>query len=165
MYKNIFLDSLEWMDFLECYMKSFNGFKEYNKRSCIKTNLITSIGFILIATAFFICYVSVLLVKKDEIAKADSGLGYVFLFAFGFLIISFMLIITTMVVPMFINIYDKYLDNLKSLIGLWLCNLMFIFFMSFNFENLIKYILFGMLASLVILSCKYYYIKRRERGI
>lgn len=146
-------------------MKSFNGFKEYNKRSCIKTNLITSIGFILIATAFFICYVSVLLVKKDEIAKADSGLGYVFLFAFGFLIISFMLIITTMVVPMFINIYDKYLDNLKSLIGLWLCNLMFIFFMSFNFENLIKYILFGMLASLVILSCKYYYIKRRERGI
>ncbi|MHC1685223.1 MAG: hypothetical protein AB6733_20180 [Clostridiaceae bacterium] len=141
-------------------MKSFNNFKEYNKKSCIKTNIITSSIFIAIALISFILFYTIVSFSSEVVNKSN-GFGDLAIIAFGILIINFILVVITILAPLFISIYKEYIDNLKALSGLWICNLIFGFFMNYISTYFVKLILLGVVISLGALTLKYIYIKRK----
>lgn len=150
-------------------MKSFSNFKDYSRKRCIKTNLITASVFIIavllmtVVLFMFFIWEMIMDINGDVIVNDSNSFGSVIVFALGFFIMNIIMIIITILTPMFIDIYEHYLDNLKSLAGLGVCNLIFIYFISKVSSYFIKYILFSMVASLVILSCKYIFIKMKLR--
>lgn len=141
-------------------VRNFNNFKEYNKKSFIKTNIITSSIFIAIALVSFILFYTIVSFSS-EVADKTNGFGDLAIIAFGTLIINFILVIITALTPLFTSIYEGYLDNLKALSGLWICNLIFGFFMNYVSTYFVKLILIGVVISLGALTLKYIYIKRK----
>jgi|GEM_PF-6989446 len=138
------------------------AFTEYSKKSCVKNNLISLISFITITT---LTIISLLVIPKifppSKEAFADLGQFIMILF------LSFVvMIIASLVIPLFISIYKDFKDNIKSLVTLWLYNLtasIFIFALA-RFTMLpLVYFLLTMIGPLVILYFRYISIKKRVK--
>ena len=90
--------------------------------------------------------------------ESSNGMSdLVLIVTFLFLSIILM-IITTIVIPLFMKVYQRFIDNLKSLITLWTCSILtsislFNLFQSYKFP--IIYLLLTILGSLLSLIFKY----------
>lgn len=138
------------------------GFTEYSKKNCVKNNLISLISFVII---IILTIISLFVIPKifppSKEAFADLGQFIMILF------LSFVvMIIASLVIPLFISIYKDFKDNIKSLVTLWLYNLtasIFIFaLVRFTMLPLV-YFLLTMIGPLVILYFRYISIKKRVK--
>lgn len=142
-------------------MKNFNGFVEYSKKSCVKNNLIGLSIFILVVV-FMIILLNTQTNFSDDM---DNGMGAVAAIAIAFFLFILVTIITSISIPLFIDIYSKFTNNIKSLITLWSCDLIIslrLIFLSKDYTYSIIYLLFTILGSGISLTCKYLYIKKMK---
>ena len=105
-------------------------FNEFNKEECIKNNVKTVVFFIVI---LFICVVSdiaLFKVSQPYMQRLDNmfaDLVAIVMFLFMTLLI---LIIYSFIVTLKIRVYKNILDNIKSFIGLIICNGIVAIFLS-----------------------------------
>lgn len=120
-------------------------FKEYSPLLCVKINLFTAIGLFIL----FIC--SKLLMGKfqnDALASVnvlsiDNGAGaMIAIIIFGGLL-GILLVSCSILLPLIIPLFSIFIDNLKSLIGLVICNfgIGYILFLNFTLQLALYYFL------------------------
>lgn len=137
------------------------GFIEFNKRDCIKNNLISS-SVLIFSSLFSVIISSVVFIIDD--ADLNNPLHYIYIISLLKLISTLISIIASLTAPLLVSIYKNFLDNIKSLSGLWLCSIILgIVSLSQNNINInffIFYIFFVVFGSSFILICKYLLIKK-----
>lgn len=136
-------------------MKKTSSFIEYSKKSCIRNNFMSFIIFISMMIFSFLLFILLGNFYPYESSNGMSDLALIVTFLFLSIIL---MIITTIVIPLFMKVYQRFIDNLKSLITLWTCSILtsislFNLFQSYKFP--IIYLLLTILGSLASLTFKY----------
>lgn len=137
-------------------MRKNPTFIEYNKKSCIRNNLMSLIIFVSI---MILSYFSFDL--SDSIYKSNpsNGMSNLVVLVLLLYLSIVLLIITTIVTPLFMKIYKEFTNNLKSFITLWTCSILisislFNLFQSYMFSMI--YLLATILGSLASLTFKWH---------
>jgi hypothetical protein len=142
-----------------------HSFTEYSKKGCIQNNMIALISFAII-TALIVFLLSTIPGKyasQPNNGFADLAAVIMILFS-GFIL----MIITSLIIPLFISVYSEFKDNLKSLIVLLGYNLLVLVFLLAaipNFIFIIIYFSLTILAPLGILYLRYKNIKKKLNNI
>jgi hypothetical protein len=136
-------------------MKSFKVFIEFNKRNCIKNNLITSSIFIALAVVFILGFII------SIAGMQDSALGPIYwLLLLG---VSIVYMIFPIVIPLFIRVYSNFKYNLTSLIGIWLCSLtgaLRLLHSNNDYKGFAGLMLFYIFCPVPALFLKYFVVKK-----
>lgn len=138
-----------------------NKFIDFNKTNCITNNLLSSSILILSYLSVIIFSSIIFLAKNNHAFNSFKFIKMLALLKFFSLLIAAM---SSIISPLFIYIYDRFLYNIKSLSGLWLCTIILSLVALqqryINFTFFILYILFSILGSSFTLTCKYLILKR-----
>ncbi|MHC1685224.1 MAG: hypothetical protein AB6733_20185 [Clostridiaceae bacterium] len=148
-------------------MNLFREFKEFGIGKCILNNLIVVLVFCKISVVIWFASVICYGVKYFF----ESGFFGAIVGAIGGGIISLGLVIflssllTAIISVPFMSIFRNYFINIISIIVPLLVNFYMLAVMYEDAFGFRKYIILSMVVFLVSITFKYFYIKRRERGI
>lgn len=136
-------------------------FKEYSSLLCVKINLFTA--FILFV--LFIC--SKLFIEKFQndalvtVNDLDNGAGAMMAIVLIGGLVGMLLISCSILLPLIIPLFSNFKDNLKSLIGIVLCNFGISYFLLLNFTLQLA-LCFFLLALVGTYFSMYFRYKKRN---
>lgn len=140
------------------------NFISYDKKRSIKINLITS-GIYILLTVLGSGFIDLI---SDIEQRKLSGTDYPGVVFLAMLVIMMLLLLITLIMysvflPLFLKLHSNYIDNVKNLIGILICNgsvaLFFIRFAKFKF--VLSYVLIVILGLFLTLTLKYNLIKKK----
>mgnify|MGYP003531534945 FL=1 len=142
-------------------------FKEYSALLCVKINLFTA--FILLI--LFIC--SKLFMEDfqndvlDSVKDLDNAAGAMVAIVLVGGLVGILLISYSMLVPLIIPLFNNFNDNLKSLIGLVICNLgiSYVLFSNFTLQLGLLYFLTVSVGMYFLLYLRYWKQKDTEMNM
>lgn len=136
-------------------------FKEYSPLLCVKINLFTA--FILFV--LFIC--SKLFIEKFQndalvtVNDLDNGAGAMMAIVLIGGLVGMLLISCSILLPLIIPLFSNFKDNLKSLIGIVICNFGISYFLLLNFTLQLA-LCFFLLALVGTYFSMYFRYKKRN---
>lgn len=136
-------------------------FKEYSSLLCVKINLFTA--FILFV--LFIC--SKLFIEKFQndalvtVNDLDNGAGAMMAIVLIVGLVGMLLISCSILLPLIIPLFSNFKDNLKSLIGIVICNFGISYFLLLNFTLQLA-LCFFLLALVGTYFSMYFRYKKRN---
>ena len=141
--------------------------KEYSPLLCVKINLFT--GFILFI--LFIC--SKLFMEDfqndvlDSVKDLDNAAGAMVAIVLVGGLVGILLISYSMLVPLIIPLFNNFNDNLKSLIGLVICNLgiSYVLFSNFTLQLGLLYFLTVSVGMYFLMYLRYWKRKDAEMNV
>jgi hypothetical protein len=142
-------------------------FIKYDFRLCLKTNLITSSIFIVSLIVIYFINRLMFIIEDRNFQKStlDNGSSLILVMILGFFLLNAIMIIYSIVVPIFIDIYEKFYENFKSLIGVSICNIFLTWFIYFLFRGAVfalVYIVLSIGGMLISLTIRYELIKGKQ---
>lgn len=111
------------------------SFIEFNHICCLKINLMSTFAFIIMfgLSFFFMKDMSSQSLQALDSLEVDNGLGaLMFILILGF-IVGFIWVVFSLAIPAFIPLFIRFSDNIKSIVGLLLCNVGTTAFLYLNF--------------------------------
>ncbi len=134
----------------------------YDKKRTVKINLITSAIYILIIG---ICAGAAALISKSADRSYNDGWGYLGLILLVIFAILFILILYTVLLPLFLKLHNNYIDNLKNLVGVFVCNAVITVFMwnSFGYKFALAFIATDIFGMLLTLTLKHRNIEKKSK--
>ncbi|WP_040213990.1 hypothetical protein [Clostridium polynesiense] len=143
-----------------------NEFKEFTIKDCIKSNIVSSVIFAGMLVGLY--FISSLIIKaaryRAVVQGKDSGWSFLGVLILGILIIGLIMIIYSSLIPMFINIYPKFMDNLKSLILISAINIFFSYtvYRALGKKLSLIYAVFSLGGMVTVLLVRYNSIKNAK---
>ncbi len=142
-------------------------FKEYSALLCVKINLFT----VLILFILFIC--SKLFMGNFQndafsvVKESDNAAGAMIAIVLVGGLVGILLISYSMLVPLIIPLFNNFKDNLKSLIGLVICNLgiSYVLFSNFTLQLGVLYFLTVSVGMYFFMYLRYWKKKDAEMNV
>lgn len=145
-------------------LSTFKRFIRFDKKSCIKNNLISSVIFLTIVMAVsFICE-AILYARKLNL-NIENHKEYLNTIKTIRLSIVLIIGVSAVMIPLSLKIYNSFKKNLKSLLAFWCCDLLVgctVILQTTDRQTLSKFLIITLLGSIMVLFCKFKIVKNND---
>lgn len=133
--------------------------KKFHRSTCLKINIMSTLAFIILfSLSIFIIEMMFSQSKQTiETSETDNALGSFILMILLGLLVGLSWFIYSIAVPALMPLFKKFLDNIKSILGLLACNIAITFYLYTNFtiQLSIYYAVSVFLGILIVLYLRY----------
>ena len=143
-------------------MGTFKSYKEYTLKDCIKTNIITSSIFVVAFGIIFASHRYIMNMHRQNRFDLSHEMDIIENAIISGFVLFLILGICIMFIPLFVGVYSKFTNNIKSFVCIWICSLIsaqILLSISGRKELAISYVITSILGSFISLMFKYLYIE------